>query len=146
MTYRDKLVLTKQVGIRMPADIAEYMHLHKEVNWSNVMRDLLRDYINRRQMTVSKSTIDKEGVLIRFCAEVGGQLIRENEKVMCRINNEDYEHIDISFDEYENRLSIEVEGIGYSKITGLEKPKKQKTLEFTCEGESEMSCIAGKRL
>ena len=145
MTYRE-FVPTKQIGFRIPADIAEYMHLHKEVNWSNVMRNFLRDYINRRQMTVSKSTIDKEGVLARFCAEVGGELIRENEKVMCRIGNEDYEHIDIGIDEYENRLSIDVEGIGYNRMTGLEKPKRQKILEFKCDGKSEMRCIAGKRL
>ena len=49
--------------IRLPADLLEAMRRHKEINWSQVIRDFLYEYIKRleemNRMEMSKEILNK---------------------------------------------------------------------------------------
>jgi len=126
--------MSKQLGVRVPDDIAEYMDLHDLVNWSGVIRQSLKDYINRKEMATTVRQAREEAALNEFCDRIKGDFRVYDKKASCKVKN-----VEITLDTYKNRLSVEI-------TDEKERPHfATKTLEFECDGESKLTCISGSR-
>ena len=89
-------------SVRLSPKTKRYMDRHKEINWSEVMRSAIHEYIDRIESVRTKEAIKQDNNFREFCRNIGGDLrvLREG-KTGCRIDR-----TIITLDTDENCLSI----------------------------------------